>query len=114
MAASDKLTNFINALIAEQRRIERDLPKDSRIVVTIVLVTGEEISVASAYPNRPDMLVFTGVRNRKTITMMVRYEMIAQVVFRVEKGKPQGVNFSLEPPQIGFRSRSHGSESEKV
>ena len=112
--ANDKLTNFINALMAEQTRIERDLPKDSRIVVTIVLVTGEEISIASAYPNRPDMLVFTGMRARKMITMMVRYDLIAQVIFRVEKGKPQGVNLSLEPPQIGFRSRSRAADSEKA
>jgi len=110
----DKLTNFINALRTEQERIQRDLPKDSRIVVTIVLVTGEEIRVASAYPNRPDMLVFSGLRDRKAITVMVRHDMIGQVVFRVEKGKHRDFSFSLEPPQVGFASRSRGSEPEKV
>jgi hypothetical protein len=110
----DKLTNFINALRTEQERIQRDLPKDSRITATVVLVTGEEIRVASAYPNRPDMLVFSGLRDRKAITLMVRYEMIAQVVFRVEKGKHRDFNFSLEPPRIGFRSGSRNSESEKA
>jgi hypothetical protein len=110
----DKLTNFINALIAEQSRIQRDLPKDSRIDATVVLVTGEEISVASAYPSRPDMLVFTGLRAKKAITMMVRHDMIAHVVFRIEKGEPRDFSFSLEPPQVGFRGCSRRSDSEKV
>jgi hypothetical protein len=113
MANNDKLTNFINALRTEQERVKRDLPKDSRIDVTIVLMTGEEISVASAYPNRPDMLVFSGLRDRKAITLMVRYEMIAQVIFRIEKGKPRDFNFSLEPPRIGFRSAAT-SDAEKA
>ena len=110
----DNLTDFINALIAEESRIQRDLPKDSRIDATVVLMTGEEISIASAYPIRPDMLVFSGLRGKKAITMLVRYDMIAQVVFRIEKGKPRDFSFLLEPPRVGFASRSRGSGPKKV
>ena len=100
----EAVSNLLTALDMEQCYLEQTLPSDCRIMSTLVLTTGEEVNIMTAYPVKPDMIAFTGVRNKQSIKMIVRYERIAHVSFHIEKGEPLDIKFFLQRPIAGLRA----------
>jgi hypothetical protein len=97
---------LIEVLDREQSFLNANRPKGSRISSTAILTTGEQIKIISAYAAGPDLLVFTAIREKKTVKVVTRYGMIAQVVFHFEKGEPREISFESQPPPVGFHPES--------
>jgi hypothetical protein len=87
------------ALRSQQATLEHNLPKDSRLVATLILTTGTRYEVLAAHATEPDMIVFSARREGKTVAVIVRYDIVAEIVFHVEKGEPRPMGFHLKPPQ---------------
>jgi hypothetical protein len=106
---SSPAQQFIETLRNVQMSLDADRPKDCKIISTAVLMSGEQIKIVSAYAADPNLIVFTAVRQKKTVMVVARYDTIMQCVFHFEKGERRPITFDLQPPPLGF---SVGSRSE--
>jgi hypothetical protein len=86
------------ALQNEQEMLEQDLPKDSNIMATVSLTTGEQIKIVTAYPAGADLIVFVGIKDKKTVRLITRYGLFANCVLTLVKGKRQRVGFYPSSP----------------
>jgi len=82
----------------EQALLEQDLPKESKITATVTLTTGDEIKIVAAYATEPDLIVFIGLRDGKSVRLITSYSMFAYCTFQLVKGKRQPIGFFQEPP----------------
>jgi len=89
---------LILALRNEQEILEQDLPKDSNVVATVSLTTGEQIKIAAVYPAGSDLVVFIGTKDRKTVRLITRYGLFANCVFTLAKGKRERIGFYPSSP----------------
>jgi hypothetical protein len=101
----DPAQTLVAALQRAQDQLQPHRPEGCRIVATALLTTGQELDIISAHAASPDLIVFMAIRDKKTITAVIRYAVIAQCTFHFEKGEPRSVEFYPESEPMGFRLR---------
>lgn len=94
--------SLIEALFKEEMTLQSVRPEDSRIANTLTLITGEQIKIISGHPVNRDFVAFEAIRDKKTVRMVVRYDMIARVEFYFEKGEPLDWSYDPQPLRVGF------------